>query len=49
MIPAGTGHWFTKIDDHINYLMIRMDPDKVTPVRGEAQSKEYLTKPAPPR
>jgi len=49
VIPAGTGHWFTKIDDHINYLMIRMDPDKVTPVRGEDQSKEYLTKPAPPR
>jgi mannose-6-phosphate isomerase-like protein (cupin superfamily) len=49
VIPAGTGHWFSKIDDHINYLMIRMDPDKVTPVRGEAQSKEYLTKPAPPR
>src|SRR5437867_12414623 len=43
VIPAGTGHWFTKIDDHINYLMIRMDPDKVTPVRNEAQSKEYLS------
>src|SRR5215813_3614997 len=49
VIPAGTGHWFTKIDDHINYLMIRMDPDKVTPVRDEAKSKEYLTKPAPSR
>jgi mannose-6-phosphate isomerase-like protein (cupin superfamily) len=49
VIPAGTGHWFTKIDDHINYLMIRLDPDKVTPVRSEAQSKEYLSKPAPPR
>jgi mannose-6-phosphate isomerase-like protein (cupin superfamily) len=49
VIPAGTGHWFTKIDDHINYLMIRMDPDKVTPVRGEAQSKEYLSKPASSR
>ena len=24
--PAGTGHWFTKIDDHINYLMIRTIP-----------------------
>ena len=23
VIPAGTGHWFTKIDDHITYLMIR--------------------------
>jgi len=47
VIPAGTGHWFTKIDDHINYLMIRFDPDKVTPLRGEAQSKDYLSKPAP--
>jgi mannose-6-phosphate isomerase-like protein (cupin superfamily) len=49
VIPAGTGHWFTKIDDHINYLMIRLDPDKVTPVRGETESKEYLAKAAPPR
>lgn len=48
VIPAGTGHWFTRIDDHIDYLMIRIDPDKVTPVRGEAQSKDYLSKPAPP-
>src|SRR5215510_14237540 len=47
VIPAGTGHWFTKIDDHIDYLMVRIDPDKVTPLRGEAQSKEYLSKPAP--
>jgi len=47
VIPAGTDHWFTKIDDHINYLMIRYDPDKVTPLRSEAQSKEYLSKPAP--
>ena len=47
VIPAGTGHWFTKIDDHINYLMIRVDPDEVTPLKSEAQSKEYLSKPAP--
>ena len=46
VIPAGTGHWFTKIDDHIDYLMIRIDPDKVTPLKGEAQSMEYLAKPA---
>lgn len=44
VIPAGTGHWFTKIDDHINYLMVRLDPDKVTPLRSEAQSNAYLTK-----
>jgi mannose-6-phosphate isomerase-like protein (cupin superfamily) len=47
VIPAGTGHLFTKIDDHIDYLMVRIDPDKATPLRGEAQSKEYLSKPAP--
>jgi mannose-6-phosphate isomerase-like protein (cupin superfamily) len=47
VIPAGTGHWFTKIDDHINYLMIRYDPDKVTPLKDEAASRSYLSKPAP--
>ena len=45
VIPAGTGHWFTKIDDHVTYLMVRIDPDKVTPVKGEAESKAYLSKP----
>ena len=45
VIPAGTGHWFTKIDNHIIYLMVRIDPDKVTPLRSEAQSKAYLEKP----
>ncbi len=47
VIPAGTGHWFTKIDDHIDYLMIRIDPDKLTPLRDEAASKEYLSRPSP--
>ena len=42
VIPAGTGHWFTKIDDHITYLMIRVDPDKVTPLKDEAASKADL-------
>ena len=46
VIPAGTGHWFTKIDDHIDYLMVRIDPDKVTPLRDEAASKAYLSQPA---
>src|ERR1700753_4022883 len=46
VIPAGTGHCFTRIDDHIDYLMIRIDPDKVAPLKGEAQSVEYLSKPA---
>jgi mannose-6-phosphate isomerase-like protein (cupin superfamily) len=47
IIPAGTGHWFTKIDDHITYMMVRIDPDKAAPVFTEAQSREYLSKPAP--
>jgi mannose-6-phosphate isomerase-like protein (cupin superfamily) len=42
IIPAGTGHWFTKIDDHITYLMMRIDPDKVTPHKDEAASQLYL-------
>jgi mannose-6-phosphate isomerase-like protein (cupin superfamily) len=50
IIPAGTGHWFTKIDDHIVYLMVRIDPDKVTPNKTEAQSKAYLSsQPVRPR
>ena len=42
VIPAGTGHLFTKIDDQITYLMIRVDPDKVAPLKDEAASKKDL-------
>ena len=42
VIPAGTGHQFTRIDDHIRYVMIRIDPDKVVPLMDEADSREYL-------
>src|SRR5207249_9727691 len=42
VIPAGVGHWFTRIDDHIQYLMVRIDPDKVTPLKDEAASKADL-------
>ena len=42
VIPAGTGHLFTHIDDHIDYIMVRIDPDKITPVKDEAASKAYL-------
>ena len=42
IIPAGTGHWFTKIDNHITYLMMRIDPDKVTPHKDEAASQAYI-------
>jgi mannose-6-phosphate isomerase-like protein (cupin superfamily) len=42
VIPAGTGHLFTRIDDHIRYLMVRLDPDKIAPLKDEAASKVDL-------
>ena len=47
IIPAGTGHWFTKIDDHITYLMVRIDPDKITPHKDEAASRAALAEAIP--
>jgi mannose-6-phosphate isomerase-like protein (cupin superfamily) len=45
IIPAGTGHWFTHIPDHITYVMVRLDRDKILPLKSEAQSKAHLAKP----
>jgi mannose-6-phosphate isomerase-like protein (cupin superfamily) len=45
VIPAGTGHQFTKIDDHLSYVMVRIDPDKVTPLMDEAKSRTWLATP----
>ena len=42
VIPAGTGHQFTRIDDHITYLMVRIDPDKVVPLMDGRASQSYL-------
>jgi hypothetical protein len=42
VVPAGVGHLFTKIDDHITYLMVRIDPDKAVPLKDDAASKAYL-------
>ncbi len=49
VIPAGTGHWFTRIDDHITYLMVRVDPDKVAQLKDEAASKADLGRQKPGR
>lgn len=43
IIPAGVGHWFTKVDGPFRYVMVRIDPDKVTPVKDAAASKADLT------
>jgi quercetin dioxygenase-like cupin family protein len=48
IIPAGTGHWFTKIEDHLSYVMVRIDPDKVTPLMDEAKSRAWLATPRSP-
>src|SRR6185295_2599852 len=48
VIPAGTGHWFTKIEDHLDYVMVRIDPDKVTPLMDEAKSRTWLATPRNP-
>ena len=42
IIPAGTGHQFTEIPDHITYMMVRIDPDKVVPTKNEAESQADL-------
>jgi mannose-6-phosphate isomerase-like protein (cupin superfamily) len=44
IIPAGVGHWFTRIDDHIRYLMVRIDPDKVTPLKDAAAAQADLAR-----
>jgi len=48
VIPAGTGHWFTKIEDHLNYVMVRIDPDKATPLMDEAKARAWLATPRNP-
>jgi len=35
-----------KTDDHIDYFVIRIDPDKITPLKTKTQSKEYRSEPA---
>jgi mannose-6-phosphate isomerase-like protein (cupin superfamily) len=42
IIPAGTGHWFTEIPDHITYMMVRIDPDKTVPTKSQAESEADL-------
>jgi quercetin dioxygenase-like cupin family protein len=42
IIPAGTGHWFTEIPDHITYMMVRIDPDKIVPTKSQEESEADL-------
>jgi mannose-6-phosphate isomerase-like protein (cupin superfamily) len=47
VIPAGTGHQFTRINGHISYLMVRVDPDKVVPLMDAAASEVYINENLP--
>jgi mannose-6-phosphate isomerase-like protein (cupin superfamily) len=33
IIPPSTPHWFSAIDDHIVYLVVRVDPEKVVQLK----------------
>jgi mannose-6-phosphate isomerase-like protein (cupin superfamily) len=33
IIPAGVPHWFNSVDGEIKYIMFRVDPDKVLPLK----------------
>ena len=33
IIPAGTPHWFSSIEGSISYLVVRVDPNRLLPVR----------------
>lgn len=48
IIPAGTGHLFTEIPDHITYMMVRIDPDKVVPTKSREESEADLKTVPPP-
>ena len=43
VIPGGTGHQFTRIDDHISYLQVRFDPRKVVPLFDASEAQAELT------
>jgi mannose-6-phosphate isomerase-like protein (cupin superfamily) len=32
IIPAGVGHWFSQLDSPVNYLVVRIDLDKIVPL-----------------
>jgi hypothetical protein len=39
---AGTGHQFTKLDELIAYLVVRVDSDKVIPLMDETVFRSSL-------
>ncbi|HEV8385361.1 MAG TPA: AraC family ligand binding domain-containing protein, partial [Candidatus Acidoferrales bacterium] len=33
IIPAGVVHWFSEIQESLTYIVIRVDPEKVVPLK----------------
>jgi mannose-6-phosphate isomerase-like protein (cupin superfamily) len=33
IIPAGVGHWFSAVDGSIDYVVVRIDPDKMVDLK----------------
>ena len=42
VIPAGTGHEFIEIPDHVTYITFRIDPDKVVALMNAEDSAAFL-------
>ena len=33
IIPAGVGHWYSSLDSTVDYLVVRIDPDRKIPIK----------------
>ena len=33
IIPAGVGHWYSQLDSTVDYLVMRIDPDRKIPLK----------------
>jgi mannose-6-phosphate isomerase-like protein (cupin superfamily) len=33
IIPAGVGHWYSSLDSVVDYLVVRIDPDRAIPIK----------------
>lgn len=42
IIPAGTGHAWIEIPDHVTYLMVRIDPEQVVALMDKDDSDRFL-------
>ena len=46
-IPPMTNHWFSVIDDHINYLAFRVDNERVLPAGSNVRKRKTSDLPTP--